>query len=843
MAKFGPKPGVAARVAPLVPAALAAAAGVAADRYADPFGTAAWAGLAALFSLLAVAAGRREWVGRGALLMSLAALAGGWNHSRWSDLAADDLARSAGDAPRPAWVRGVLSDRDEFRVGAGDFDKGFTRGVVELRGVMTAGGWRPASGRALLTVTGDRSDLRPGDAVELAGGLALIARPLNPGEFDVRSYRRGQGIRLRLDVDDPQGVWADGDAPAARGLRASALAAWWRWRGAVRAWARGRLAEGLDPSTSALAAALLLGRRDGVDAEVNDAFMRTGTTHLLAVSGLHMQVLAVVFGQTLAGLGVGRRRSLLAVGLATASYAGLVGFMPSVVRSAAVTLTYCAAGLLDRCGRPANTLAMAALVTLGLNPADLFDAGCQLSFLGVGALVWVAGPAAARVACGRPADPLVALDRFYEPAPVRVLRWAWGWVLRGLLTSAVVWLVGAPLVALRFHLVSPVGVALNLPLIPMTSAALLASGLSLGLSAVWGPLGWPASWSAGMLLRVTERVVRWGGALRWGHAFVPGPAWWWVLGVYLLLGLATAAGLGRWRARRWAWGALAAWSAVGLGASSGLGARAAPGAPPRAEVLAVGHGSAVVIVAGDGRAVLYDCGRMRDPSVGRRVVAPALWALGVRRLDAVVLSHADFDHYGGLPDLLDRVAVGAVLVPEGFAGPANPEAARLLDRVRGGGVAVREVTSATAWDLGATRFVVRHPPAGWQPGAGDNARSVALDVLWHGRRLALTGDLEGPGLHAYAEVESGTTAAAAGPVDALLAPHHGGRTANPPWLYDKIRPARVVVSQRPPQAGAFDPLAAVEARKTPVDRTWRRGAIRLEWSAGGITAHGFLDDQ
>lgn len=830
-----PRPEVAARVAPLVPAALAAAAGVAADRYGGPCGTAAWAGLGALFGLLAVAAGRREWLGRGALLAALLALAGGWNHYRWSDLAADDLARSAGDAPRPAWVRGVLSDRDEFRAGENARDSGFTRGVVELRAAMTAGGWRRASGRALLTVSGDRSDLRPGDSVELAGGLALIARPLNPGEFDARSYRRGQGVRLRIDVDDPQGVWEGGDSRRPRGVRDSALAAWWRWRGRVRAWARERLGAGLGPSTSALAAALLLGRRDGVDAEVNDAFARTGTTHLLAVSGLHMQVLAVVFGQTLAGLGFGRRRSLLAVGLATAAYAGLVGFMPSVVRSAAVTLTYCAAGLLDRCHRPANTLAVAALVTLLMNPADLFDAGCQLSFLGVASLVWVAGPAAARVACGRPADPLVALDRYYEPGPVRALRRAWGWALRGLLTSTAVWLVGAPLVALRFHLVSPVGVALNLPLIPMTSAALMASGLSLGLSAVWGPLGRPASWLAGVLLRGTEGLVRWGGSLRWGHLFVAGPSAWWVLGVYGLLGLATAAGVGRWRGRRWAWGALAGWSALGLWLAAGLGVRPDLDAPPRAEVLAVGHGSAVLIEGGAGHAVLYDCGRLRDPSVGRRVVAPALWARGLSRLDAVVLSHADYDHYGGLPDLLDRVAVGEVLVPEGFAGPANPEAARLLDLVRARGVAVREVTSATAWALGATRLVVRHPPPGWRPWAGDNARSVALDVLWRGRRLALTGDLEGPGLLAYAE-------AAAGPVDVFLAPHHGGRTANPPWLYDKVRPALVVVSQRPPQPGAHDPLSVVEARKTPVDRTWRRGAVRLLWSPEGITAHGFLDE-
>lgn len=825
-----------ARVAPLVPVALAFAAGVAADRHAGPLGTAAWAAVALGLGLagLALAGARswRGWVGAAALLGACGALAGAWHHARWSDLGPDDLARTAADAPRPAWVRGVVREVLGYRRGDESGRDGVTRAVLDVTAVHAGGGWTAATGRALLTVPGRREGLRAGALVEATGALSAVAGPLNPGEFDYRAYLRAQGVRLRLAAEGLEGVAGAGAAGVeSRGWARRAVGA----LGAVRAWSRGRLAAAVEPGALPLAEALLLGQRDGIDPDLTDAFARTGTTHLLAVSGLQMQVLAVAFGGLLRLLGLGRRRTFGAVAAATAGYAVLVGLVPSVVRSAAMTVTYCAAGLYDREGRPANALAAAALATLGLNPAHLFDPGCQLSFLAVAVIVWGYAPVAARVLPERPADPLAAVELYFAPRWRRWSRRGAAWLARGVVLSGLVWAAAVPLVALRFHTVSPVGVLLNVPLVPATSLALLAAGVSLGCAAVWAPLGRPAAWAAARLLDLTAALVRWGEARPWGHAFVPEPSWAWVLGFYLVLGLAAAAWVGRWPGRQAAAALLAGTVALGglLAAAPGVAARAAPGGPPAAEVLAVGHGLAVVVETGGGRAVLYDCGRMRDPSVGRRVVAPALWARGVWRLDAVVLSHADADHYDGLPDLLERVPVAAVLVPEGFASAANPGAAALLDRVRARGVAVRTVAAGDAWGAGAARFAVRHPPRGWNPAAPDNARSVVLEVSWRGRRLLLTGDLEGDGLAAL------TAAPPAGRVDVLLAPHHGARAANPAALYDWARPAAVVVSQRPPPPGARDPLAA-RGPATPVWRTWRDGAVRLRWTEAGIVARGFL---
>src|SRR5581483_1579382 len=124
-------------------------------------------------------------------------------------------------------------------------------------------------------------------------------------------------------------------------------------------------------------------------------------------------------------------------------------------------------------------------------------------------------------------------------------------------------------------------------------------------------------------------------------------------GVLAMTAVAIAAGAG---SRRWWLAALVGWAGIGLVVMSRVDR---PG-EPEAEVLAVDHGLAVLIRSAEGRATLYDCGKLNDPHVGRRVIAPALWSRGLGRIDQVILSHADSDHYNGLPDLLDRFAVGEV---------------------------------------------------------------------------------------------------------------------------------------------------------------------------------------
>ena len=401
--------------------------------------------------------------------------------------------------------------------------------------------WQKASGRAVTIVTGDRTEIVVGESVEAAGHLALLGPPLNPGEFDYREFARVEGIRLRFTVGDPQSLWR----------RSSGSSAWFGGvLGRIRSWSRARLFERIEPAVAPLAAALILGQREGIEPEVNDAFARTGTTHLLAISGLQLQALAGALGLVFRFIGLARRRAYFSVCVAMVAYAFVVGPAPSVVRATVMTATFCLASIVGRIERPANTLSLAALGTLAVNPSYLFDVGCQLSFLAIGALIWLVPPAAEFVRAallwlrGRfwgPLTPLDELERQYEPMWRTAARRGGSFLFDSLVTSAVVFLAALPLVALRFHLVSPIGVILNIPLIPFTTLALLLGGLGLGLSLIWGPLGAPFAWAAAGLLKATKAVVLWGVAQPWGHRFVVGPAWGWVLAFYAVLVIAVIA--------------------------------------------------------------------------------------------------------------------------------------------------------------------------------------------------------------------------------------------------------------------------------------------------------------
>jgi competence protein ComEC len=828
--------------APLAPLVAALAAGIVVDRFVQPLDTKTLVMVALAFATLAAVTARRFLLFAPSLLIAVFALGGGWHHYRWFDVAPDDLALGVGETPRPAWVRGVvresLGSRHQAR-GYGfeqrDTERVISRFLVDITAINDGSVWHDVSGRAVVSVTGQCTTIHAGDAVQAAGGLARVTGPLNPGEFDYRAFLQAQGIRLRLSVDDPESLWPD---PTGSG-------SWWDCViGRLRAWSRARLVERLDPQTAPLAAALLLGQREEIEPEVNDAFARTGTTHLLAISGLQLQALAWVLLYLFRLARLPRRLAYLTVAVAMFAYALVVGLAPSVARSTVMTVTFCLAAIAQRTNRPANTLSLAALGTLGINPTFLFDVGCQLSFLAIAVLVWLVPPACARVrelhdkvrgSWFASSAALDELERRFEPWWLAVLRTMGPRWVDALVCSTVVWLAALPLVAMRFHLISPIGIVLNLPLIPLTSAALLLGGLALGLSAIWGPLGTPAAYLSAALLKATRAIVLWGMAQPWGHQFVVGPAWGWVLVFYALLGMAM---LGAWLSRsgNWArpygmWWLIVAWIVPAWLVSGGAWRADAL----EADILAVGHGLAVVIATPDGKTLLYDCGRLGDPSVGRRIIAPALWSLGKSRIDTVFLSHADQDHYDGLPDLLDRFSIGRVRFPAGFGGAANPMAVELLQQVRARGIALVPLSAPEGWEHGGVKFTVLHPTAGWHPESSDNARSLVLDVACFGRHMLLMGDLEKEGLN-----ELVARPAPVPPPDVFLAPHHGGKSANPAWLYDWARPRVVVASQRSNSASGADALALVENHGIPVLRTWREGSIHLGWSSRGIDARGFL---
>jgi competence protein ComEC len=252
--------------------------------------------------------------------------------------------------------------------------------------------------------------------------------------------------------------------------------------------------------------------------------------------------------------------------------------------------------------------------------------------------------------------------------------------------------------------------------------------------------------------------------------------------------------------------ALAIWVFVGLIASY----RPRTSDELRVTFLAVGHGGCVVIETPDGRVLLYDAGTTSGPEVVRRSIAPYLWSRGIWRIDEVFLSHADLDHFNGMPELLRRFPIARITVTPSFANKATPGVETVLAAFAKRGIVPRIATVGERFEAGPLSIAVLHPP---MEGPGrpedENPRSMVLLLHHSERTILLTGDLEGEGQALIRErpIES---------VDVMLAPHHGGKSANaafpgpagfrlPGLMAAWAKPKIVVSSQRP---GPVDHLAA-----------------------------------
>jgi competence protein ComEC len=724
--------------------ALFVTAGIVADRYFS---------IPLLFSMLTTVGSLVVWLGlcrstkSGLPLLYLwiagAGLGAASHHAYREGFSADDIGRFATADPRPVRLRGaIVKEPNVLRQAHDDplrsqvlnvapemidqFDP--TLAVLEATQLSQDEDWFPVSGRVRLIVTGLLPELHAGDEIEVVGRLTAPSGPANPGELDYASFLKDQRIRAVLAVRKT----ADGVIVLARKWPRSIGG----WLGYVRSWAQHVLQDKLPKKTAAVATALLLGEGSTMTQADWEKYIRTAVIHVLAISGQHLVILAGFLWAALRLLRVRRRQGALGVALFLFAYCLLTGGRPPAIRAAVAVGAYCGGILLRRPAMTANSFALGWLVIAALNPTDLFSAGCQLSFLGVALLYW----GTSRWFYSKD-DPLDRLEEETWPAWYRILRGLVRSILKTYCMFLVVWLALAPLVASHTHLISPIGVLIGPPVILLGSVALLAGFCLLFAAAIhFWPLVWVCAFVSHWSLSGCEWIVHHADSWSLGHWYVSDiPAWWlWLFYVGLLgfLMLQTIR-------KRVRWVALAGLGWLSVGLISGWSRPASN--ELRCTFLAVGHGGCTVLETPDGRVLLYDAGALGGPDVTRKQIAPFLWSRNIRRIDEVFLSHADLDHFNGLPSLLDRFAVGQVSCTPTFADKTAPGVPVTLDAIRGRGIPMRILKAGDHLSAGSVALGVLHPPADGPPGK-ENLRSLVL-VVHHGdHRLMLTGDLEGAGL-------------------------------------------------------------------------------------------------
>lgn len=806
--------------APAIPVVASAALGIAIDRVCD-LDVRIWLGLSILFLAAWGLAFVRHRLQAGAILLlcGCAAAGAGWHHCRWSLARSDHLATFATEEPVPVRLaarvvnRPILVPQQAPQPYAAFPQSDRTLCTIDCQALLESSQPVPVSGLARLEVAGHLPDVEAGDAIELVGRFSRPAGARNPGGFDFRQYLRANGLHVVVRCEQPADLQV-----------VSSANSWWRqWHGRLRDQCERLLLSQLSDRTAPVGTALLLGTRTGMPDELRDAFAASGTTHILAISGANVGILALLLGVCCRILNFSRPMRIVVPLAVILGYAVVADAQPPVVRAVLMIVAALAGAPWYRRGGLVNGLAAAALCVLAWNPMHLFDIGAQLSFLAVSALIWAAAWHAHWI------DAAPRLDLAERPtAARRVFRLVSAEFRLAWLATAAVWLFTLPLTMARFHLFSPIGFAINVLLGPLVFVMLGAGYALLLVGLLIPPLaplfGVPFEWTLQGLIGLVE----WSAHVPLGHLHLPGPAGWWLAGFYA--GLAGASyGAPGGRLRHWGWRLMLAWCVLGLAA------RLAPAHSPglRCTFLSVGHGVSVLVELPGGKCLLYDAGQLQDGERARQTVQNALWERGLSRAHVVVISHADVDHFNGLPGLSETIGLGCVLVHPSFLDFGQPSVQALCEQLAERKVPIRLAWAGDSIQLDpdvSLRFL--HPRVR-RSFRDDNANSLVLAIEYAGRVILLTGDLEKDGLQSLLREP---------PVDAdvLLAPHHGSPAANPRELAEWAQPEWVIVSGgRRDSAEKLHPVYGTAVR---VLSTHDSGAVTFEVTQDGtIREQAFLN--
>lgn len=800
----------------MVPVATAIGAGILADRWLSaPLQS--WMLLAVVATAcwrIAAWRGGRSQLAAGLLLLGIACLGGARHHLFWSVAAPDDLSLFTGEEPRLVRLQATLADQPEIisppakAAHSAWVHHDTSAATLSCRRIFSGDTILPVSGRAALRVSGHLLQADVGDEIEVCGWL-MRPQPLrNPGAFDPGEFLRRQGIGCLITADHPDAV---------RRMRHGSAWSPWRWASRLRAEGEALFNRDLSPRNAPVAAALLFGSRARMDEEIRDAFTQSGTLHVLAISGTHVAILAMLLWAICRLLGLSVRATSVATIAGVVGYTFLTDCRPPVIRATLLVCLFGTIRLLFR--RPAlpSGLALAAIAILLWNPSDLFDVGAQLSFLGVLAVLWAAREIGRRQGVETVRATLL---RHAKPTAIGTAKnFLWAVLRDASLISVAAALFTMPLIAARFHMVSPISVLINIVLAPFSTLLLWAGYLhaGVGLVAPWVSrlFALPFDWMLSLFIGCVEMAAH----VRLSHAYVPGPPEWWLVGYYaLLLSVAFLRPVCRWGLRRWS--ILAVWTILGLA----WGLRSPAPERLRCTFLSVGHGGAILVETPSGHTLLYGAGAMQDGRVAQRAVQSALWDRRYAGLDAIVISHADVDHFNGAAGLMESVPVGRLFVSQQFLDFRQRAVESLCDSSAECSVPIKLIREGDRLRLDDRVAVsVLHPPFG-HPHSDDNANSVVLLIEYAGRRFLLTGDLDGSGQVALLQKEPRH-------VDVLLSPHHGSRKANPEALADWAKPAQVVVSAD--RRVDFKSLRAAYGAQSEILSTHEFGAVTFEIEPDG----------
>ncbi|HEX3435447.1 MAG TPA: ComEC/Rec2 family competence protein [Pseudacidobacterium sp.] len=655
-----------------------------------------------------------------------------------------------------------------------------------------------------------------GDIVRVTVAMRLPDRYLDPGVWDERTYLLGQGI----------GAIGSSKSDAVTILRKAQHRSILCRLHSLQQKASTRLiafAENtpsgffrLDREDATMLTAMLTGDRSYLSRGVRTGFERTGSFHLLVVSGMHLAIFAGFIFFITRALQIPRGVSTFATIAIAFAYALFTGYGQPVQRSFWMITLFLLGRLLWRERSALNAIGFAALVLLVVNPQALFDAGFQMTLLTVLATAGVAIPiaeksfapylAALRNLWLLPLDPalppkvtqfrislrlMVEHTRLFAgryiaaliPFVVKIfLR-----VLELLLVSIIIELIMSLPMALYFHRITASGLPVNLLIVPLLGI-LLPSAIVTLLTVVIAPaVAFVPAFLTASMLHLALIPVQGFAYSTAGDLRIPTPSWIAIAGWMISIAFAI------WIVRQKKVAIAAAFMSLAIGAVIAIHVRKTPEHHGQLEitVIDVGQGDCLLAISPEGKTLLIDAGGIVGASpdskvdIGEDVVSQTLWSRGFNKLDAVAITHAHADHIGGMPAVLENFHPNELWIGRN---PDSPAYNRILREAAALGIHVRQHRAGDTFPFGSIGVRVLSPAADYTPKfAPSNDDSLVLRVSYGSTSALLEGDAEAPS-------ESRMVAEGNIHSDLLKVGHHGSKTSTTPAFLQAVSPSYAAIS-------------------------------------------------
>ncbi len=713
-----------------------------------------------------------------------------------SDPRSDDVLHFATSSKESIYLGGqIVSEVETQPAHFGGRQSSFILKVSRVwKGLGEAG--QEVRGKVRVICQEPRDEFSYGDVLVLGGDLDPIPSVRNPGGFDARQYWMRQGVSASLKAKKKFSykILSRG---AGHPFKEAAIR--------VKRGLSHSLSDDFDPQSAAFLKALFLGERSELDEETKDLFLRTGTMHLLAVSGFNLGFLFAAFWFLLKPIPISRDPKLFIVLIVLWGYTGLVGWQPPVVRAAVMLSAVIFAKLLGRKADTLNLLGLAALIVLVIHPKDVMDIGFQLSFIAVWGMasftsIFIVPPKVL------PHEKPGWIEKAWQGS--RELFWI----------SFICLVVTLPITVQNFYILTPWSMLVNILVVPLSFLIFFAGAIYF-LTLLIIPGDWLVVLLTKMLITLFIKILNFFEALP-GAVVVVGKlheGLWCLLVAGLLILLYSK------KIKRPVTRALSILIFIGVIFLSQETLRLYR---PywTVEMLDVGQGDSIFMSFPQKGYWLVD-GGTDNPDQGRKVIVPFLRSKGIRELDAVVYSHPQEDHIGGLLSVLDEIRVKEIFFNGRSYGThlhdnfwKKAKAKKIKSRVL--------LSGDTVEGYPGMKISALHPKKDAAFAANVNEDSLVLKIQHDQNSLLLTGDIEDKGLESLLSEDHDLN------IDILKFPHHGGKVgAEGARLIERCSPDWVLMSlgaKNPfghPHASAL--RAAQDVPNGQLLRTDQEGAIEL----------------